>query len=127
MPPVQALLAKHYSGSSGAGVRSLAHSTKNRTHLASTNAIQFRVMNTITLQDYFTDAIKFWEPRRVGYNLVLAAIVVLYFVVSDPVSRTALSLDFALQLLMLTVVAHIAYYSAYLVDDIVKSSGIRGV
>ncbi|OLE13144.1 MAG: hypothetical protein AUG89_05855 [Acidobacteria bacterium 13_1_20CM_4_56_7] len=124
---MQALLAKHYSGSSGAGVRSLAHSTKNRTHLASTNAIQFRVMNTITLQDYFTDAIKFWEPRRVVYNLVLAAIVVLYFVASDPVSRTALSLDFALQLFLLAVVANIAYCAAYLVDVFVQASGLRDV
>jgi hypothetical protein len=82
-------------------------------------------MNTITLQDYFTDAIKFWEPRRVIYNLVLAAIVVLYFVAGYPVSRAALSLDFALQLFLLAVVANIAYCAAYLADVFVQASGFR--
>jgi hypothetical protein len=30
------------------------------------------------LRDYATDAIRFWEPRRIGYNVVLAVIVILW-------------------------------------------------
>lgn len=82
-------------------------------------------MNTITLQEYFTDAIKFWEPRRVIYNIVLAAIVALYFVAGYPMSRTALTLDFVLQLFLLAVVANIAYCAAYLADVFVQASGFR--
>jgi hypothetical protein len=31
------------------------------------------------LRDYATDAIQFWEPRRIIYNLALATIVIIYF------------------------------------------------
>jgi len=44
-------------------------------------------MDGLTLRDYFTDAIKFWEPRRVIYNLALAAIVIIYFAVGYPSSK----------------------------------------
>jgi hypothetical protein len=41
-------------------------------------------MNPSLLRDYATDAIKFWEPRRVIYNLVLTAVVIIYFGVGYP-------------------------------------------
>jgi len=53
-------------------------------------------MDGLTLRDYFTDAIKFWEPRRVIYNLALAAIVIIYFAVGYPSSKAVLSIDFLL-------------------------------
>ena len=36
-------------------------------------------MDGQTLKESLTDAIGFWEPRRVIYNIVLTAIVCLYF------------------------------------------------
>jgi hypothetical protein len=48
-------------------------------------------MEKITFHDAATNAIRFWERARIGYNLVLAAIVVGYFVVGLPFSRTQIS------------------------------------
>lgn len=60
-------------------------------------------MNTGELRDYFTDAIRFWEPRRVLYNVVLAAIVITYFAIGYPASRTVLNVDLTLGLFILVV------------------------
>jgi uncharacterized membrane protein len=70
-------------------------------------------MNGADFREYFTDAIRFWEPRRVLYNLALAVIVVAYFFAGYPSSKVVLSIDFALGLFMLAVVANIAYCAAY--------------
>ena len=65
-------------------------------------------MNGADFREYFNDAIRFWEPRRVLYNLALAIIVVAYFFAGYPSSKAVLSIDFALGLFMLAVVANIA-------------------
>src|SRR5271167_3448443 len=39
-----------------------------------------RPMETIQWRDYLGNAIRYWEPRRILYNLLLAAIVVIHFV-----------------------------------------------
>lgn len=82
-------------------------------------------MNTYSLRDCATDAIRFWEPRRVLYNLVLTAIVVIYFGVGYPVSRTMLTLDFCLGLFLLVVIANVAYCAAYIVDIFAQMSDFR--
>ena len=82
-------------------------------------------MNTSSLRDYATDAIKFWEPRRVIYNLVLAAIVIIYFGVGYPASKASVSIDLLLGLFILAVVANVAYCAAYLVDIFAQASGFR--
>jgi len=41
-------------------------------------------MERTDLREYATDAIKFWEPCRILYNLVLAAIVIVYFAIGYP-------------------------------------------
>lgn len=84
-------------------------------------------MNGADIRNYFTDAIRFWEPRRVLYNAALAAIVVAYFVAEYPASKAALSIDFALGLFLLAVAANVAYCAAYLVDVFVQASGFREV
>ena len=82
-------------------------------------------MDAATLRDYATDAVKFWEPRRILYNLVLTAVVVIYFVVGYPASKIAVSLDFCFELFILAVIANVAYCAAYIVDLFVQSSGFR--
>ena len=84
-------------------------------------------MDGSELRDYLTDAIRFWEPRRVLYNLSLAAIVVAYFVVGYPKSKAVLSIDFALGLFLLAVAANVAYCAAYLADIFVQASGFRDI
>ncbi len=82
-------------------------------------------MNAADIREYATDAIKFWEPLRIAYNLVLAAIVVVYFVVGYPLSRGMLSIDFCLSLFLLAVVANIAYCAAYIADIFAQASGFH--
>jgi len=79
------------------------------------------------MREYFTNAISFWEPRRVIYNAVLATIVIAYFAIGYPASKGLLSIDFILGLFLLAVVANIAYCAAYLVDVFVQASGFREV
>ena len=84
-------------------------------------------MDSLTLRDNLTAAIGFWEPRRVIYNAVLAAIVISYFALGYPASKAVLSVDFALGVFLLAVVANVAYCAAYLVDVFVQASGFRKV
>jgi len=82
-------------------------------------------MDGADFRDYLTDAIRFWEPRRILYNLALAVIVVAYFVAGYPASKSVLSIDFALGLFLLAVGANVAYCAAYLADIFVQASGFR--
>jgi hypothetical protein len=87
--------------------------------------IKIQLMESGTLRESFTDAIRFWEPRRLIYNLVLSAVVILYFIIDYPASKAVLSLDFVLGLFLLAVIANIAYCAAYLPDVFVQASGFR--
>jgi hypothetical protein len=71
------------------------------------------------------EAIKYWEPRRLVYNLVLAAVVVSYFALAWPKSEAFLSVNFALVLFLLAVVANVCYCAAYVVDMFVQLSSVR--
>jgi hypothetical protein len=82
-------------------------------------------MDGDNLREYLTDAIRFWEPWRVFYNFVLAAIVITYLALAYPASRNLFSVDFCLGLFLLAVIANVAYCSAYLVDIFAQASGFR--
>ena len=84
-------------------------------------------METSALREFATDAIKFWEPFRLVYNLVLAAIVITYFAIAYPLSKAVLSVDFCLGLFLLAVIANVAYCAAYVVDIFAQASGFREV
>jgi len=79
------------------------------------------------MRESFTDAIRFWEPRRLIYNLALGLVVIVYFVVGYPASKATLSADFALLIFLLAVIANVAYCAAYLVDIFVQASGYREI
>lgn len=82
-------------------------------------------METATIREWATDAIRFWEPRRILYNLILAAIVIAYFVVGLPLSKGSITLNGALFLFLLAVLANVAYCAAYVVDIFAQVSGFR--
>lgn len=82
-------------------------------------------MEAASLREYVTDAIRYWEPRRIGYNLVLTAIVVVYFLLGLPGSKARISLDALLFLTALAVVANVSYCAAYVVDMFAQASGFR--
>jgi hypothetical protein len=80
-------------------------------------------MEAQSLRESVTAAIRFWEPRRLIYNGVLASIVLIYFGMGYPSSRAVVSIDSILGLFLLAVLANVAYCAAYLVDIFVRSSG----
>jgi hypothetical protein len=65
---------------------------------------------------FLTDAIRFWEPRRLVYNLILALVVVLWIVASWPHFRPMFTLHSLLLLGILALLANACYCAAYFVD-----------
>jgi hypothetical protein len=82
-------------------------------------------MNTQTLRESVTDAIHYWEPRRLGYNFVLATVVLACFWIADPASKSILSVDLALVVFLMAVLANVAYCAVYVVDVFTQASGYR--
>jgi hypothetical protein len=82
-------------------------------------------MDAPNLRESFTDAIRFWEPLRLAYNAVLAVIVLVYFWAGYPASRAKLSIDGVLFIILLAVLANVAYCAVYPVDIFVQASGYR--
>ncbi len=82
-------------------------------------------METALWRDYLSAAIRYWEPRRLSYNLVLVAVVVLHIVSGWPSSRESLRFNGLLFLFALAVLANVGYCAAYVVDIVVQMSGFR--
>ncbi len=78
-----------------------------------------------SLREMVTNALRYWEPRRLLYNAVLAFIVIGYFCGSLPESRAALSFDGFLFVFILAVLANLCYCAAYFADIFAQFSGFR--
>lgn len=74
---------------------------------------------------HVADALRYWEPRRVIYNAVLAAVVLGHLFVDWPDSRARLSMNVVLGLFFLGVLANVCYCAIYVVDLFVQFSGLR--
>jgi hypothetical protein len=61
-------------------------------------------------------AARFWEPRRLVYNLVLTAVAVLWMVATWPHFRPALRLPALTPIAVLALLANVCYCAVYLVD-----------
>ena len=78
-------------------------------------------------RELVAEALTYWEPRRIAYNAVLAAVVIFYFGLAWPSSKTFLSINAILFLFILAVVANICYCAAYVVDLFVQLSSLRAL
>ena len=61
-------------------------------------------------------ALRWWEPRRIVYNLVLATVTAIELASAWPRSWERLSIDTGLQIFLLSVLANVFYSAAYLPD-----------
>jgi len=61
-------------------------------------------------------AARFWERGRLLYNAILAAIVLIWILVTWPHFRPALTLGSLAAMLVLALVANLGYSAAYAVD-----------
>ena len=73
------------------------------------------------------DALRYWEPRRIVYNLVLAAVVFAWLILTWPHFRPALTLQALLLMFVLAVLANVCYCGAYAVDIPLQCSSFRGL
>lgn len=72
-----------------------------------------------------TDMLRYWEPRRLVYNGVLALVVLTHFLYSLPGAWKRVTWDAVLILFVLAVMANVLYCAAYLVDWFVQQSDFR--
>lgn len=79
----------------------------------------------VGFREIISDAIAYWEPRRIGYNLILMATVLGWVTLSWPHFRSAFTWPSVLALFVLAVLANACYCAAYLVDVPVQYSAFR--
>jgi hypothetical protein len=77
-----------------------------------------------SVRESLADAIRFWEPRRVVYNLVLTTLVIVWLVATWPHFRVALTLSSLLLLSILALLANACYCAAYFVDIPMQRSSL---
>jgi len=77
------------------------------------------------LRALLDDALRYWEPRRILYNLGLVAVVLGWVALTWPHFRPALGLQALALLFVLAVLANVCYCAAYLVDLPLQYSSFR--
>lgn len=68
------------------------------------------------------DAVRWWERRRLTYNVVLAALFVALTIRTWPRLRPELGPDKILPLIVLALLANLCYSTAYLLDSLLSAS-----
>lgn len=76
-------------------------------------------------REILSDAIRYWEQRRIAYNLILTAVVVIWIVSTWPHFRVALTWSSLLALVVLAMLANVSYCAAYLADIPMQFSCFR--
>jgi hypothetical protein len=82
-------------------------------------------MTDISPRDALSDAIRYWEPRRVLFNVLLAVVTGTVYMSNFPNARQVRASDLFQQLFILAVLANIAYTAAYPVDILAQMSAYR--
>jgi len=72
-----------------------------------------------------TNAISYWERRRILYNLLLTAVVIGWIALTWPHFRPAFRWDSFVALLVLAVLANLCYCAAYIADLSMQYSSFR--
>lgn len=78
-----------------------------------------------SLGDVLSDAIGYWERRRLGYNLALSVVVLGWAALAWGRLRGLFGIDHLLSLFVLAVLANVCYCAAYVVDVPVQLSAFR--
>ena len=78
------------------------------------------------MRDIISESIRYWEPRRIVYNLVLA-LVVLYVAATHWSSFSALTRHPIAGLICMAAAANVLYCTAYVVDLFVQMSNFQKV
>ena len=71
----------------------------------------------------FIAAVRYWEPRRLGYNAILSVVAITWVLATWPHFRPAFTLNSLPPLLVLALLANVCYCAAYFVDLPLQTSG----
>lgn len=82
-------------------------------------------MTPVTPRDALSEAIRYWEPRRVLFNVLLTVVAGTVYMANFPNERREFSFDTVQSLIVLAVLANIAYCAAYPVDVLAQLSAFR--
>jgi hypothetical protein len=74
---------------------------------------------------YTASGLRYWEPRRVIFNIILGLVVAGDFVATRPAAWTKLTFNTILGFFFLAVLANVCYCAAYIVDLFVQFSGLH--
>lgn len=77
------------------------------------------------MRGWLSEAARFWEPRRLVYNLVLAAFVVAWIVRTWPHFRQAMTPANLGRLMILALLANVCYCAAYLAETLIQNVTTR--
>jgi hypothetical protein len=84
-------------------------------------------MADVTAREALSQAIRYWEPRRLLYNAILLFEVGAIFALHLPASRAALGVDLVLILFVLAVLSNVAYCACYLIDVAAQLSSFTAI
>lgn len=79
------------------------------------------------LHEILSDAIGYWERRRVVYNLLLAAVVIIWIVATWPHFLAAFTWPSLLLLFILAMLANLCYCAAYIADVPMQFSSFQNL
>ncbi len=82
-------------------------------------------MTNTTFREALSNALAYWEKRRLLYNGVLLIIAVVVFLIGLPETNSLLSFSGLIVFLMLAVIANLLYSAAYVPDIALQLSDYR--
>ncbi len=77
------------------------------------------------MRELVTNAIGYWEPRRILYNAALLAVVVAMYFIDAGTVRRPFSFELLQQLFVFAVLGNVAYCAVYPADLLLQFSGFR--
>jgi hypothetical protein len=85
----------------------------------------FAVPQSSELRGILDDALRFWELRRIPYNLILAAVVIVWVAASRPHLHAGLFFAALMVLFVMAALANVLYSVAYCLDVFIQFSSFR--
>ena len=79
------------------------------------------------MKEIITDSLRYWEPRRILFNALLAVVVVGSFLGHHAPSISRLAWQSMLGLLLAAILANVLYCAAYIADLFLQLSEYRPV
>jgi hypothetical protein len=76
-------------------------------------------------RDIFRDALRYWEPRRIVYNVLLSVVTLAWITLTWPHFRDGFQPQLLLLIVVLAVLANSCYSAAYLADFLVQFAGFQ--